>query len=132
MTETTPSILPARLTRRHRDRMGDLMRRASIAFSIPGLTLMVLGFFVSVLAAKTQQIPGDPMLPFDALFPLSADPAFIGLLAMSAGIVILAALPVVRIFLALWLYVKGADWINAATALGGLLELFASSQVGRQ
>ena len=131
MTDDHPSIIDTARLRR-RDPMGDAMRRAAHVFSIPGLGLMVVGFGAWFLASGEGRLPGEAMTAIDGPVIFTDLLPSLGYLGMSAGIIILAALPIARVFLALWIYVKANNPAGAFTALAVLVELVASSQVGKR
>jgi uncharacterized membrane protein len=57
-------------------------------------------------------------------------PVPVALAVMSVGIVLLALLPILRVLLALWLYGRRRDMLNALAALVVFLELVISLRGG--
>jgi len=113
-----------------KDELAHKSQRASVYMSLAGLGLMLAGFFYTVLRSPDLTIPGQSALTSGdlPLLPLAQIP--LGFLVMSVGILVLALLPVVRVGLALWVYVKQRNKIGSVSALVVLLELIASTQAG--
>jgi uncharacterized membrane protein len=103
------------------------MQKISLVTSLIGLGLMF--GFVDMLAHGTSlSIPGTtalslPMIKCGTRIPLS-------LLTMSVGIVVLALLPIVRVLLALSLYLRNRQVLNVVVALLVFIELLVSVRVG--
>lgn len=110
------------------DRLDMAMRLLSQVGAVLGFGLMIFGFAVMVLEGGMMAVPGPSTLPMARLLDPSHSP--LGLTAMSAGIVVLALLPVVRVVLALGLYVSQRDQLNSGVSLAVLLELILSTQLG--
>jgi uncharacterized membrane protein len=104
------------------------MQKISLTTSLLALGLMVFGF-VDLLAHGTSlSIPG-----MTALSPLvigSTTKIPLSLATMSAGIVILALLPILRVLLALSVYVRSRQVLNVAVALMVFIELLVSVRSG--
>jgi hypothetical protein len=100
------------------------MRWISLIVSIIALSLMIFGFVETVVHGASLTFPGRPVLPLNHLSRLSESP--IGLIAMSGGILLLGALPSIRVLLALGLYLRSLDIRNALASLVVLLELLLS------
>lgn len=110
---------------------GDLearMQRVSLVVSLFSLGLMAAGFVDIWLGGASLALPGAPALPLSNFISLS--PGSLGLDAMSAGIVLLALLPVARVVLALWLYVRARDLLDSTAALVVILILLFSLASG--
>jgi uncharacterized membrane protein len=110
---------------------GDLeekMQKVSLGVSLAGVSLMVAGFGDMLVNKASSSIPGGSVLPLPMFIHLSQVPA--SLVAMSAGIALLALLPALRVLLALWLYLRHRDALNALAALIVFLELLLSIGVG--
>lgn len=106
---------------------GDLesrMQKVSLVVSVVGLGLMILGFVAQVITGSALSVPGSSVLSFVMLAHLSKAP--LSLAAMSTGIILLALLPMIRVVLALWLYLNGHNLVNMAAALVVTLELLLS------
>jgi uncharacterized membrane protein len=110
---------------------GDLeawMQRISLATSLLSLGLMVFGFVDVLIHGASLSLPG-----MVALSPLVIGPrtrASLGLVMMSAGIVILALLPILRVLLALSLYLRNRQVLNVVVALMVFIELLVSARIG--
>jgi uncharacterized membrane protein len=104
------------------------LRRSSVVVSLLAMGLMIGGFVVGVLGGSVGPLPGSSVLPFSAYAHPAQAP--LGLLAMSAGILLLVLLPTMRVFLALVLYARRRGFFNAVVALLVLLELLVSIRGG--
>ncbi|MGE0826190.1 MAG: DUF1634 domain-containing protein [Candidatus Binatia bacterium] len=104
------------------------MQKVSMLVSVIALGLMVVGFLDLVVSGTSVTIPGGSVLSLPALAHPGQAP--ISLVAMSAGIILLALLPSVRVVLALRLYLRRRDVLNALVALVVLLELLLSMGAG--
>jgi uncharacterized membrane protein len=113
------------------DPTGDLegaMKQVSLLLSLIGFGLMVAGLVLMLLAGATFSSTGTSAL---APFPLSAwTKASPGLVVTSAGIILLALLPIVRVLLALRLYLRGRNLRDAAATVVVFLELLLSIRAG--
>jgi uncharacterized membrane protein len=104
------------------------MQKISLVTSLLGLGLMVFGFVDMLFHGTSLSIPG-----ITALSPLmirSATRIPLGLVAMSAGIVVLALLPILRVLLALSVYLRNGQVLNVVVALLVFIELLASVRAG--
>lgn len=104
------------------------MRKVSLVISLLGLGLMVFGVADFSIHGASLSIPGVP-----ALSPLLIKPGThisLSLLTMSAGIVVLALLPMLRVLLALSIYLRNRQVLNVAVALLVFLELLVSVRTG--
>ncbi len=104
------------------------MQKISLVMSLMAVGLMIGGFVVRLLSGMDLAIPGGSVLALPALVHLSDAPA--SLIAMSAGILLLALLPIVRVLLALVLYTRHRALLNALVASVVLLELLVSMRTG--
>jgi uncharacterized membrane protein len=110
------------------DGLEERMQKVSLGVSLAGVGLMVAGFVDMLINKASSSIPGGSVLPLPMFTHLSQVPA--SLVAMSAGIALLALLPALRVLLALWLYLRHRDVLNALAALIVFLELLLSIRVG--
>jgi uncharacterized membrane protein len=110
------------------DGLEEKMQKVSLGVSLAGVGLMVAGFVDMLINRAPSSIPGGSVLPLPMFIHLSQVP--VSLVAMSAGIVLLAMLPALRVLLALWLYLGHRDVLNALAALIVFLELLLSIGVG--
>ncbi len=104
------------------------MRKISLVSSLVGLGLMVFGFVDVLIHGASLSMPGvaalsPAMIKSGVRLPL-------GLGAMSAGIVILALLPILRVLLALSLYLRSRQVLNVVVALTVFIELLLSLRTG--
>ena len=104
------------------------MRRVSQVLSAVAVALMLAGLLGSMLSGSALSLPGSSVMPLSGFLQLPVHP--LGLAAMSAGIVMLALLPVIRVLLALGIYVRQRVPVNALTALAVLVELLISMRAG--
>ncbi len=104
------------------------MQRVSLIVSVVGLGLMLAGFVDMLIIGAAFSVPGGSVLPLLRLSHPSQVPA--SLVAMSAGIVLLALLPAIRVLLALWLYLRRHSILNTLVALIVFLELLLSMRAG--
>jgi uncharacterized membrane protein len=104
------------------------MRTISLVISLLGLGLMVFGFADVLLHGASLSLPGMAALSPSLLKAGTQIP--LGLAAMSAGIVLLSLLPILRVLLALSLYVRGRQTLNVLVALVVFVELLASARMG--
>ncbi len=126
------SYMPEKTTPSQVEASGDLeerMQKVSLGMSLAGVSLMVAGFGDMLVNNASSSIPGGSVLPLPMFVHLSQVP--VSLVAMSAGIVLLALLPTVRVLLALWLYLRHREVLNSLAALIVFLELLLSIWVGR-
>jgi len=104
------------------------MQKISLATSLLGLGLMVFGFAAVLIHGTPLSIPG--MIALSPLAIKTGTPVPLGLATMSAGIAVLALLPVLRVLLALFLYLQNRQVLNVAVALFVFIELLVSARVG--
>ena len=104
------------------------MRKVSLVVSLLGLALMCYGFLDTLFSGTPFSLPGHAVLPLNDL--LSFPTGSLGLVSMSAGVILLSMLPAIRVVLAIWLYVRSRDLLNTAGALVVFLELLASIRLG--
>ena len=110
---------------------GDLdvkMQKISLVTSLLGLGLMVFGFADLVMHGAPLSMPGVTAL--SPLLVKSGTRMSLSLLTMSAGIVVLALLPIVRVLLALSLYARNRQVLNMVVALLVFIELLVSARTG--
>jgi uncharacterized membrane protein len=110
------------------DDLEERMQKVSLGVSLAGVSLMVAGFVDTLADKDSFSLPGGSALPLPMFIHLSQVP--VSLVAMSAGIMLLALLPALRVLLALWLYFRRRDGLNTLAALIVLLELLLSIVVG--
>lgn len=105
-----------------------MMQKISLVTSLLGLGLMVFGFSDWLIHGGSLSMPGVA-----ALSPMMVKPGTrlsLGLGTMSAGIVVLALLPIVRVLLALSLYCRSRQVLNLVVALLVFIELLVSARTG--
>lgn len=110
------------------DNLEAMMQKVSLVVSLTAVGLMGAGFINAWVNHASFTLPGQAALPLPTLVQPRRAPA--GLVAMSAGIVLLALLPMVRVLLALALYVRRQSVLDALAGLVVLLELLTSMQAG--
>ena len=104
------------------------MQKISLLTSVISLGLMAFGFVDMLIHGTSPSIPG-----IAALSPLmfkSATRIPLGLATMSAGIVVLALLPILRVLLALSLYLRNRQVLNVVVAFLVFIELLVSVRTG--
>lgn len=104
------------------------MQKLSQVTSLIGLGLMVFGFVDVVIHGASLSLPGmaalsPPMIRSGRQISLS-------LAAMSAGIVILSLLPILRVLLALSQYLRKGQLLNMVVAFIVFIELLISARTG--
>lgn len=104
------------------------MRKVSQVVSAAAVGLMLAGLLASIGTGSGLALPGSSVMPLHDLLKLPVHP--LGLAAMSAGILLLALLPVVRVLLALGLYTRQRAPVNALAALVVFVELLISMRAG--
>jgi uncharacterized membrane protein len=104
-----------------------IMRRLSQLISGLALGLMLAGFISMLFIQIPLLLPGVSSIRLAEILDNSHLP--FGLYAMSIGIVLLASLPALRVFVALILFLPGGDWLNILAALLVFLELLLSTIV---
>jgi uncharacterized membrane protein len=115
-------------TNETRDDLEATMQRLSLIVSLVGLGLMLAGFLDMLILGTSSSIPGVSVLPLPRFTHPSQVPT--GLAAMSAGIVLLALLPSLRVLLAMWLYLRRHSLLNTLVALIVFVELLISMGTG--
>jgi uncharacterized membrane protein len=110
------------------DSLEATMQQVTLITSMVGLGLMIAGFVDILIVGTSLSIPGSSVLPLLKLaHPLQVPTS---LVAMSAGIVLLALLPTIRVLLALWLYLRRHSVLNTLVALIVFVELLLSMRTG--
>jgi hypothetical protein len=110
----------------HKDTFYDpeaAMQKISLRISVVALSLMI-GGLIAALVSDTTLTSDTAAVPFSTLlrpWQISMD-----LTAMSAGILLLALLPGVRVALAVWLYIRRHALLDVFVGLVVLLELLLS------
>jgi hypothetical protein len=100
------------------------MRKVSQIVSAVAVGLMLAGLAGNLLVGSHLSLPGGSVMPLHDFLQLPIHP--LGLAAMSAGIIMLALLPAVRVLLALDIYVRQRVLVDALAALAVLVELLVS------
>jgi hypothetical protein len=121
---------PSPVQRERQDDLEARMQKISLWVSLLAMGLMVAGFVGMLLGGLPDSLPGGSVLPLPALAHPTHAGAPASLMAMSAGIVLLALLPTLRVVLALVLYARRRGFLNAVVALVVLLELITSMGSG--
>lgn len=103
------------------------MQTASLAASLLALALMTVGFVGLLISGAAPAIPGRSAVPLFELLRIHGGSP--NLLLMSTGIVLLSLLPILRVVLAMRLYVRQWNVLDACTALIVLLELLLSMRI---
>lgn len=104
------------------------MQKISLMTSLLGLGLMILGFVDLLVHRTSLSIPG--MIALSPQMIISGPRIPLSLLTMSAGIIVLALLPILRVLLALSLFVRTRQVLNVMVALLVFVELVASVRTG--
>jgi uncharacterized membrane protein len=104
------------------------MQKISLVTSLVGVALMAFGFADLIIQGGSLSIPG--MAALSPLMIESGTRISSSLLAMSAGIVVLALLPILRVLLALALYLRKRQVLNVVVALIVFVELLLSVRAG--
>lgn len=112
----------------HEGDLETMMKKISVVTSLLGLGLMVFGYADFIARGTPLSIPGGTAL--SPLLVQSGTRMSLSLLTMSAGIVILALLPILRVLLALLLYLRNRQVLNVVVALVVFVELLASARTG--
>jgi len=100
------------------------MRNVSLAASALASILMVAGLLDLWFAGMPGNLPAVPAVPLRSLLRLQGGTA--GILALSAGIVLLSVVPTVRVVLALGIYLRQGRARSAVISLIVILELLVS------
>jgi uncharacterized membrane protein len=104
------------------------MQKISMGASLLGLGLMVFGFIYLVVQGHPLSIPGVAALsPQVIRTGAQISPS---LLAMTAGIGVLALIPILRVLLALLIYLRNHQLLNVVVALVVFIELIVSIRMG--
>ena len=106
------------------DDLETTMQKVSMAISIAAITLMLGGVADAVLLRMPMTLPGVSAQPLGLLG--HPPEGTMSLAIMSAGLVLLALLPTLRVGMALALYIRRRHYQDALVALIVLLELLAS------
>jgi uncharacterized membrane protein len=104
------------------------MQKISLVTSLVGVGLMVFGFADFFAHGASLSIPGVAAVSPQLI--QSGARLSPSLLAMSAGIVVLALLPILRVLLALSLYLRKRQVLNVMVALIVFVELLVSVRTG--
>lgn len=104
------------------------MQWISLVTSLLGLGLMAFGFVDVLIHGIAPAIPG--MVALSPLMIKSGTRISPGLATMSAGIVVLALLPILRVLLALSAYLRNRQVLNVVVALLVIVELLVSVRTG--
>jgi hypothetical protein len=98
------------------DRLDSRMRHVSLVVSVIALALALVGFAQTVVGERTLSLPGEAALMLRHL-PARSAGGIESLVLMSAGILLLGLLPVIRILVSAWLYARSASWKDLLAAL---------------
>jgi hypothetical protein len=110
------------------ENMETAMQKISLGVSLLSLGLMIAGITLFLLRGNFVAVPGTSVLPAsDFIHPLQYRTT---MLIMSAGIILLALLPALRVLMALSLYIRSRVLINILAALIVLIELILSMRTG--
>lgn len=109
------------------DELESMMRKISMFFSLASLSMMLTGFAIAIRRLDAIRVPGSVALSIGQLFSLHS--LGDGFTEMTAGILLLAALPTAKILLAIWLNIRSRKWIESIVALIVLLELLFSAHL---
>ena len=104
-----------------------MMRRVTAIVSTVAVVMMAVGFVVTFLFHSIPAMPGTSALPINAVWHFQANDW--GLWAMSAGILLLALIPMLRVLLSLWIFVRARHLLDALVAVIILAELLISMRV---
>jgi uncharacterized membrane protein len=104
------------------------MQKISLLTSLVGVGLMAFGFADFFVHGASLSIPG--VAAVSPRLIQSGARLSTSLLAMSAGIVVLALLPILRVLLALSLYLRKRQVLNVMVALIVFVELLVSLRTG--
>jgi uncharacterized membrane protein len=104
------------------------MQKISLVTSLLSLGLMVSGFVDVLIHGASLSMPDMVALSPLAIGSGTRFPA--GLAMMSAGIVLLSLLPILRVLLALSLYLWSRQVLNVLAALVVFIELLVSTRLG--
>jgi uncharacterized membrane protein len=104
------------------------MQKISLGTSLLGLGLMVFGFVDLLVHGTALSIPGMAALSPQMIY--SGAQISPSLLAMTAGIAVLALIPLLRVLLALGVYLWNRQVLNVVVALIVFIELVVSIRTG--
>ena len=110
------------------DRLDAAMKTVSQVGSVIGFGLMLAGFVAMWINGSASGLPGDSALPLAVMLHPAHAP--LNMAVVSAGIIVLALIPVVKVVLALWLYLRRRDAPNSGISLVLFLELLVSTFAG--
>ena len=103
--------------------LDNVTQKTSLVVSLLALGLMVGGLITTLEGGMTLSV-STKVIPVSAFWQITQVPR--GLAVMSAGIILLALLPSVRVGLALYLYLRRRKLLEALVALIVLGELLLS------
>ncbi len=103
------------------------MRKVSILVSIIALLMMGFGFADLVLVNPHVLLPGPSVVPIENLVRLQFSST--GLACMSGGIIMLSLLPIFRVVLAMYFYLRSRDMFDSAVSFAVFLELLVSTRL---
>jgi uncharacterized membrane protein len=110
------------------DDLEGTMKRVSLVLALVGFALMVAGLILMLSGGASFSSLGMSAL---SILPLAAwTHASLGLVLTSSGIILLALLPLVRVLLALRLYLKSQNLLDTGATLIVVLELLLSTWIG--
>lgn len=95
--------------------------------SAGAVALMAAGFATTFVAHPNLSLPGPAAVPVQAVVRLEVND--VGLWAMSAGILLLAIIPMLRVLLSLFMFLVARRLLDALIAGIILLELLLSTHV---
>lgn len=104
------------------------MRKVSRVVSLIGLGLMLAGLVAYFSNSTNFSLPGESVIPMQNFLQAGGYP--MSLLLMSAGILLFALLPLLRVILALWTYGSKKAWLNMLASIIVFLELLLSMRAG--
>lgn len=104
------------------------MRRVAGVVSFIAVILMALGFVDTLAQGGMSSLPDVAAVPPWRLFHPADVP--VGLWTMSAGILLLALIPILRVLLAVVVFARRRDLLDVAVAIVVLLELLLSTRAG--
>ena len=104
------------------------MQKVSLVTSLLSLGLMMYGFVDVLIHRVSLSLPG--MMALSPALIKSGTQVPPGLAMMSAGIALLALLPILRVLLALSLYLRHRQLLNLVVALLVFIELVVSARIG--
>ena len=96
--------------------------------SAAGFSLMIVGFFLLLVREGLASFPGDSAVPLGELTHVSQVP--LPLLLVSVGMVLLAFLPAIRVFVKLVSSLRHRNTLTVVAAVVVLLELLLSMRSG--